>query len=889
MFDEIMGSLLLPPVKAKDWMLEPEIELILGTAENLAQAIDECINAPSGVYGLDLETTGLDNRAFDGRTVDSIVGIGIAPTVNKAYYFPVGHSKGIENNISWRLIGEHFTRLFDPEVKARPVLHNASFDLEFLEFNGHKSLGEQRWDDHLGWEDTHILAYLLDSRTKGKKGLKYLSKHLVGLEMIELDELISGDVKDYSTLDPSWEPCVWYAAADPLCTLRIWDVLNKRYTEAPEHSTFMYGLEKMCATSVRWMHRCRVYIDQERALELARDGQREWFEALLDVYAGASKILGRDIEPTYVKIMKNEIKGDNRFDPNEIGKGQLNYKTRVDEARKEADRVDRASMERSILVKRKVTVNVPSLLREGTTEDVDFPYLYDVMSPQQLGLLFRELQLPGLTATGASGQVATGASVLDRFIEDLKKEYPFIARIKRYRELAKGLSQYLVPMIEDVAQDGTLKPKFDQFAADTGRFSCKVTKDPLKTRDGGCRVPFQGIPATYDTSKPASVRLARSCVKARGDGWWLAAIDYAGVELRLITNLSREPKWIKEFFRCSDCDNTFPKEVDEEGFPRPTPPICSCGSDKIGDIHTLTAVAFYGEDSKNKKEWKALRQNAKGCNFALCYGGTGRAVVRTIECSDQEGDEKYNTFIKTYRTLYGWWQTQMKGASKNEYVKTAFGRVLPMPEINSKERKLRSKDERKSVNSPVQGTSADITKLSMGLIYKGVKKRGWSDHFKMILTVHDEIVFEIHESIIGEAIPFIKKTMVRNSGIKAQGWPVPLLVDVEIGKDWTVPYDLKDLQKGYSVNKKGERVYDLPEELVKIFKKEGADDTEIEKPSDEKQPDLSEVPAEVKIYQLKELSEIETIELAYWLKDRIVSGDNFKVFHGDKDVTVLFS
>jgi len=886
-FGDLFDSLQRPDVKQKDWMLDPKIELILGTAENLSQAVDECINAPLGVYGLDLETTGLDNRVFEGRTVDSIVGVGISPNPNKAYYFPLAHSEGHEHNIPWRLFGEQFTRLFDLDVKARPVVHNSGFDLEFLEFNGHVPLGEERWDDHLGWEDTHILAYLLDSRTKGKKGLKYLSKTLVGLEMIELDELIHDTIKDYSTLDPSWEPCVWYAAADPLCTLRIWEVLNKRYTEAPEHTSFLYGLEKTCATSVRWMHRNRVYVNQERTLKLARDGQREWFDALLEVYKGASEILGRDIEPTYIKIMKGEISNsENRFDPNEIGNGQLNYKSRVDEARKEADRVDRASMERSVLLKRKITSNVPSLLREGDREDIDFPYIYDVASPQQLGLLFRELQLPGLQTTGASGQVATGASILDRFIEDLEGSYPFLAKIKRYRELAKALSQYLVPMIEDVAQDGTLKPKFDQFATDTGRFSCKVTKDPIKTKDGGCRVPFQGIPATYDTSKPECVRQMRSCIQAREEGWWLAAIDYAGVELRLITNLSREPKWIKEFFRCSDCNNTFPQEVDEEGFARPTPPICPCGSDKIGDIHTLTAVAFYGEGAKATKEWKALRQNAKGCNFALCYGGTGRAVVRTIECSEEEGEEKYNTFIKTYRTLYGWWQNQHKYSSSHEFVQTAFGRVLPMPEINSKERKLRSKDERKSVNSPVQGTSADITKLAMGLIYKGIKKNGWMDKFKMILTVHDEIVFEIHESILKEAIDFVCKKMVRNGAIKAQGWPIPLLVDVELGTDWTVPYDLKDLKKGYSTNKKGEPVYDLPDSLVEIFKQEVTDAPVSPVPS--KEPEIAISTASESVFHIKELTEIQAVELAYWIKDQTREGLSYKIFHQGKDITVLF-
>lgn len=881
MFGELFEALSRPNVKQKPWM--KSVELILGTDENLNQAIDECINAPGGVYGMDLETTGLDNRVFDGRTRDLIVGIGIAPTENKAYYFPVGHEEGSAHNISWRRIGEQFGRLLSKDTPSRPVFHNAGFDLEFLEFNGFFPLGEERWDNHAQWEDTFIITYLLNSRDKGGRGLKYLSKHRLDMEMIELDDLMpDSPVKDYSKLDPSWGPSVWYAAADPLCTLRLWNILWKEYQNTSGHTTFLYGMEKMCLTSVRWMHRCRVYIDPEKALKFARDGQREWFDSLLEVYSGASEILGRDVEPTYVKILKGEIKGRNKFDPNEVGKGLPNYKTRVDEARKESETVDNSTIELSMRKKGVVSKRLPSLLNPGVMEDVDFPMTYDVLSAQQLGLLFRELSVPDLKVTEKSGQVATSADILEEVIEKASENFPFMGRIKRFRELGKALSQYLIPFVEDVAEDGTLRPKFEQFAADTGRFSCKTTAEPWRVRDGGCRVPFQGIPATYDQSKPECINEMRGVICARDPKSWIVAVDYAGVELRLITNLSREPKWIREFFRCSDCNRTFPQEFDEQGFPRPTPSICPCGSDKIGDIHTLTAVAFYGEESRSKPEWKALRQNAKGCNFALCYGGTGRAVVRTINCTDKEGDDKYNTFIKTYRTLYGWWEGQHKYARSNVFVKTAFGRVLSMPDINNQDRKVRSKDERKSVNSPVQGTSADITKLAMSFIYKGVKKRGWLDKFKMILTIHDELVFEIHEDIIGEAIPFISETMSRNNAIKAQKWPVPILVDIEMGKDWTVPYDIKDLRKGYSVNKKKEKVYDLPESLVDIFKVD-------EEAMEEENVNANALPSEDGVYVLDKLNEEEVVKIADWIISARAIGGEFKIMYQGRDVTTLFT
>lgn len=882
MFEEFLAELRRPVISPQPWM--KDVDLVLGTKENITEAIDECLAVE--VYGCDIETTGLDQRVFEGRTVDSLVGISISASPNKAYYFPIGHKAGSEYNIPWSLVKKEFGRLFDPAQKARPVFHNISFDATFLEYNGFSPLGRDRWDDHRMWEDTMILKYLLNPREKGGRGLKALSDNLLNMKMIELDDLIpDSKQKDYSSIDPSWEPAYWYAASDALCTLRLWGVLNKTYTEAPEHSASMYALEKMCLVSVCWMHRCRVYIDREKALRSCVEGQTLWWESLLDVYEGASSILGRDVTPNYVRLMRGTLKGRNKFDPNDIGgEERMTFKIRVDEARKEAERVypDPVGL---------VTKSVPVLGKVAGTEMVEFPLVYDVMSPQQLGLMFRELGVPNLQATEKSGQVVTSRDVLDEVIEEAAETFPFMKRIKNLRILSKNLSQYLIPMLEDVGRDGTLMPKFDQFSADTGRFSCKTTSEPWVTKDGGCRVPFQGIPAFgKDKDKPKFISEMRGCIKARGEGWWIVAIDYAGVELRLVSNLSGEPKWIQAFFECSECGRQFSQEMDDsDGIVKATPSYCPCGSDKIGDLHTITAVAFYGESAKDRPDWKELRGNGKGCNFALSYGGTGKAVQRTIGCTAQEGDEKYKTFTQTYKTLTTWWSSQHEFARKHGYVKTAFGRVQPLPDIKSDDFSRRSKDERKAVNGPVQGTSADVTKLAMSLIYKETKKRGWFDKLKMILTVHDEIVFEIHESVIGDAIPMLSNIMVRNKGLANQKWRVPLLVDVEVGQDWSVPYDLKDLIKGYQEKRKptGELDADgkpimkevkipVPESLARIFKSEGEEESEKE---EERIPQPSRPR-----YDLKTLS-LEGVEaLARWLDLNPLG----QVYYENRDVTTLF-
>jgi DNA polymerase I-like protein with 3'-5' exonuclease and polymerase domains len=862
LFTDFLERLRRPDVKPKLWMEGKE--LILGTRENLDQCIEECMSAPSGCYGLDLETTGLDNRVFDGRTRDVIVGVCLAPTEDKGYYFPLAHQEGVENNIPWRIMGDALERLLSLEVKTDPIFHNAGFDQEFLEFNGYvPHLGRDRWDS-CRWHDTYILQYLLNPREKGGRGLKHLSNVLLNREMIELSDLMPDSPdKNYSKLDPTWEPCVLYASADAMNTLGIWKILFQKYTEAPEHKSFIYKLERSCLLATRWMHRCRVYVDRETALKYCQQGQKLWFDSLLEVYSGASEILGRDITPNYIKILKGDIKGMNLFNHMEVE--GMSYKTRLDEARKEADRTHPDA-------KGVVNKVVPYIGKAGS-EELEFPLVYDIMSPQQLGLLFRELEVPGLKASEKSGQVVTSKAVLDEVVEEASENFPFMGKIKTFRELGKAMGQYLVPFVEDVAEDGTLKPKFDQFSADTGRFSCKTNSKPWKVKDGGCRVPFQGIPATYDPTKPEAIAKMRRCISVRDPDWWLAAIDYAGVELRLVTNLSYEPLWIKAFFQCSECEKEYPQEFKEDGFPEAPPAICSCGSDKIGDLHTITAVAFYGEEAKKRDDWKALRGNGKGCNFALSYGGTGKAVQRTIGCSAEEGEEKYKLFTKTYKNLTRWWSTQHQFGKKNGYVKTGFGRVQPLPDINAKEFSLASKDERKAVNGPVQGTSADVTKLAMSLIYKHMRKKGWEDRLKMILTVHDEIVFEIHKSILKEAIEDISFLMTRNPVVQSRQWPIPLMVDVELGKDWSVPYDLKDIKVGEG-----------DPELVSIF---GGVKPEVEEsaPVPEEVPEKVEVPT----YELKSLLESSAKEvskdLARWLKGR--EGEWDIVYEG-RSVKALF-
>ena len=784
-----------PVIEKKTWMNSVTMELV--TTETLSRVIDECI--ASDYYGLDLETTGLDNRVFDGETRHKMVGVCLSPNDDTGYYIPLRHEEG--ENVPWMTFIHEFSRLMDSD--ARAVLHNAKFDCEFLEFNGTKPLGD--WDNPRKWEDTLILAYLRNSRERNK-GLKFLSKRDLDMEMIELKELFPanhvGDL-NFALLDCSWEPCVWYAASDAICTRRLYGVLHEEVLKPQKNKLKpqigIYTLEKKCVVATRWMERCRIQIDEQKVRELIRIGQREWWAALMEVYDATSEILDRDIRPGWVRLMSKD--GKHEFDPES---SDVFYMDIVKDARRssERERLDPTIREKGRLIMETLTKNVPSIVDKSKTEDVRFPLVYDVLAPEKLGLLLRELGAPGLKTTEKSGQIKTSKDELDRILETAGERLSFGSKLKRLREVGKVLSTYLYPMILDAAHDGTVRAYFNGLKTDTGRFSCSGSRNPKK--DGGCSVPWQQIPNAYDPSRPESMTRIRECVVAKQDRI-MVAIDYSGVELRIATNLSGEPKWMAEYFRCADCNHTFEKGDGDSTPPLPPANCPTCGSDKIGDLHSLTAIMLFGEQIRDdKKTFKAKRQIAKGTNFLLCYGGSGTAVQRTVGTDPDESERIVEVFKREYQTLQQWWSQQHSTGRMYGAVKTAFGRHYPVPDINlpridpetgRKNGQFISKARRNAVNGPVQGTSADITKLAMGLIYNEVKKREWMDKVDMVITMHDEIVFEVDKSILREFLDIVPEIMAANRFILGCKWPVPLAVDVEIGRGWDAPYSYSELIK----------------------------------------------------------------------------------------------
>ena len=767
-----------PTVAKKAWM--EEVELLLGRKEDLDKIAEACI--ASGRYGLDLETTGLDQRAFPNslgklETNDKIVGVCIAPNRRQSYYIPIRHiGAGSESNVPPRLVMEMLRKISSSGAVA--VFHNAKFDQKFLK---HDPAGESGdWDEPRIWDDTLILAYLRDPRDK-RKGLKHLAKEELSREMIELEELFLQEKGkkvdlDFSTLEPTWDPVVWYAAADALNTLELYYKISPSVLDKDQFGNSqktIYTLEKICITGTIWMEQCRIHIDRTKVVKLIQLGQREWIDCISRVYDEVGEALERDVRPPWYSLMTRE------FNPDVL---EPNYMEVREDVMRRSAKDSRPPIQRS----------VPSLLDPKVRETVSFAPSYDITIPSEFGLLLRELGVKGLTATEKSGQIKTSKDELERIIDDAGDQYPWMKSVRRFREVVKSLSNVLFNLYyatsPEKSPDSRVWANFNGLKVDTGRFSTPTPREGEFF--GQVNWNVQSTKAYYYDPKdppPECVYRQREVVAAR-PGWTVFAIDFSGVELRIVTNLSGEPKWKTEFFRCSSCDHTF-----ERGSLPPA--FCpSCNSDKIGDLHSSTALGIFpnADPQGDPKGFKLMRQTAKIVNFLLCYGGSGNAVCRSTGCEEEEGWRIKNLFDKTYKGLLKWWRSQEEFAKKHKYVLTAYGRRYPVPDIDHEFAQFRSKAKRNAVNGPVQGTSADIMKFAMGLLYREFKKRGWLDKVLMMITIHDELVFEIADDIMGEAVPVIEHIMCVET-VKNLGWEVLLKVDTEFGRDWTVRQNLTEL------------------------------------------------------------------------------------------------
>ena len=347
---------------------------------------------------------------------------------------------------------------------------------------------------------------------------------------------------------------------------------------------------------------------------------------------------------------------------------------------------------------------------------------FNISSPKQLqAILFEKLELPIISKT-KKGQPSTAESVL----QELAHDYPLPKRILEYRSLSKLKSTYTDKLPQQVEPTtGRVHTSYHQAVAATGRLS---SSDPN----------LQNIPIRTEEGR----RIRQAFVTA--SGYKMIAADYSQIELRIMAHLSGDKGLLDAF-------------------------------SKGLDVHSATAAEVFGVTTEEVT--KDQRRSAKAINFGLIYGMSAFGLAKQLDISRPEAQEYVDRYFKRYPGVKDYMEQTKEKAKEQGYVETVFGRRLYLHEINAKNGMRRQYAERTAINAPMQGTAADIIKRAMISLDKEIQSGKFD--MRMIMQVHDELIFEIKESQVDDAIKLITEKME-----SAAELDVPLVVDVGIGMNW---------------------------------------------------------------------------------------------------------
>ena len=349
---------------------------------------------------------------------------------------------------------------------------------------------------------------------------------------------------------------------------------------------------------------------------------------------------------------------------------------------------------------------------------------FNIASPKQLGIvLFEKMELVKKPKKTKTGQYATGEDILSY----LAKEHEIIRDIQEYRQYKKLQSTYVDALPNEVnPKTGRIHTQYMQAVAATGRLS---SNNPN----------LQNIPIRTERGKEV-----RKSFIPRDENYVLLAADYSQIELRIIAALSAEENMMEAF--------------------------------KNGeDIHASTAAKVFNVplDEVTREQ----RSNAKTVNFGIVYGVSAFGLSNQTDLSRSEAKELIDTYYETYPKLKAYMSSQVDFAREHGYVETVLNRRRYLKDINSRNAMVRSGAERNAVNAPIQGSAADIIKLAMINIHNRFEKENFKS--KMLLQVHDELVFDAHKDELDTIRPIIKYEMEN-----AFKMSVPLDVEVGIGENW---------------------------------------------------------------------------------------------------------
>ncbi len=350
---------------------------------------------------------------------------------------------------------------------------------------------------------------------------------------------------------------------------------------------------------------------------------------------------------------------------------------------------------------------------------------FNINSPKQLGeMIFDKLNL---TAKGLKKTAGGARSTRESELEKLADSHPIIKEILEYRELQKLLSTYIDNIPDMVGEDGRLHTTFIQTGTTTGRMS---SNNPN----------LQNIPTH------AGYGIAVRDAFVADDGYLLASLDYSQIEMRVLAALSEDEIMIETF---------------RDG----------------KDIHSAVAMHVFGVSESDVT--KDMRRRAKVINFGIIYGMGITTLQKNLGGTRAEAEEFHKNYFEKFPKIASYFEKVKKDASKLGYTETLFGRRRYFPGLESHIPYVKAMAERMAMNAPLQGTAADIMKLAMISAHGEVLKKNLDGRVRMLLQVHDELIFEIKKEELDTVVPVIKKAMENACELA-----VPLIVSVATGKKW---------------------------------------------------------------------------------------------------------
>ncbi len=350
--------------------------------------------------------------------------------------------------------------------------------------------------------------------------------------------------------------------------------------------------------------------------------------------------------------------------------------------------------------------------------------VFNINSPKQLGvILFEKMQLP----LHLTKKTKTGYSTAVDVLERLAPIAPIVAKILDYRQITKLQSTYVIGLQDYIMADGRIHTRYLQDLTQTGRLS---SVDPN----------LQNIPIRLEQG-----RLIRKAFTPSHDDAVLLSSDYSQIELRVLAHISGDEHLIAAF---------------KEG----------------ADIHTSTAMRVFGIE-KPEDVTANDRRNAKAVNFGIVYGISDFGLSNNLGIPRKQAKAYIDTYFERYPGIKAYMERVVREAKDKGYVETLFKRRRQLPDINSRQFNLRSFAERTAINSPIQGSAADILKIAMINLDQALVAGGFET--KMLLQVHDEIVLEVPNHELAAVKALVKETME-----SAVNLAVPLRVDESAGKSW---------------------------------------------------------------------------------------------------------